>query len=71
MAIWLVNASWTEDDAEASEQWEAHVNTAEDAVREVTKHLRFPPHHIEARRLKPQFDIADFPYGGVRRILSR
>lgn len=49
MPIWLVKATWTEDDAEASEQWEVKADTARDAVREVTTHLRFPPHHIEAK----------------------
>jgi hypothetical protein len=49
MPIWLVKATWIEDDAEASEQWRANANTAHDAVKAVTTHLRFHPHHVEAR----------------------
>jgi hypothetical protein len=49
MSIWLVNATWIEDEAEASEQWEVNADTAHDAVKAVTTHLRFNPHHIEAR----------------------
>lgn len=48
MPIWIVKATWTEDEADATEQWEVSAKAAHDAVREVTMHLRFPPHHIEA-----------------------
>jgi hypothetical protein len=46
MSIWLVNATWIEDEAEASEQWEVISDTAHDAVKAVTTHLRFNPHHV-------------------------
>jgi hypothetical protein len=49
MPIWLVRATWNEDEAEASEQWEVNAATAQDAVREATAHIRFHPHHVEAR----------------------
>jgi hypothetical protein len=49
MPIWLVKATWIEDEAEASEQWQANADTAHDAVKAVTTHLRFHPHHVEAR----------------------
>ena len=49
MPSWLVKATWVEDEAEASEQWEVNADTAHDAVTAVTAHLRFHPHHVEAR----------------------
>jgi hypothetical protein len=49
MSIWLVKATWSEDEAEVSEQWEMNAITAHDAVKGVTTRLRFNPHHIEAR----------------------
>jgi hypothetical protein len=49
MPSWLVRATWTEDETEATEQWEVNADTAEDALREVTPHLRFPAHHIELK----------------------
>jgi hypothetical protein len=50
MSVWVVRATWLEDEAEASEQWEVNAATAEDAVKAVAARLRFQPHHIEARR---------------------
>ena len=49
MPVWLVKATWIEDDAEASEQWEVNAASAHEAVKEVTTRLRFHPHHVEAR----------------------
>jgi len=49
MSIWLVRAILTEDEVEASEQWEVNADTAHDAVKEATTHIRFRPHHVEAR----------------------
>jgi hypothetical protein len=49
MPIWLVKATWVEDEAEASEKWEVNADSAHDAVKAVSTHLRFPPHHVEAR----------------------
>jgi hypothetical protein len=50
MPVWLGKATWIEDEAEASEQGEVNAATAHDAVEEVTKRLRFHPHHVEASR---------------------
>jgi hypothetical protein len=52
--IWLVRATWTEDEAEASEQWEVNAETAHDALKAVATHLHFQPHHIEARQCAPE-----------------
>jgi hypothetical protein len=52
MPLWLVKATWIEDEAEASEQWEVTADTAHDAVKVATMRARFHPHHVEAR-LRP------------------
>jgi hypothetical protein len=49
MPLWLVKATWIEDEAEASDSWEVNVDSAHDAVKAVSMHLRFYPHHVEAR----------------------
>jgi hypothetical protein len=49
MPIWLVKATWIEDEVEASEQWEVNAATPHDAVEEAIKHARFYPHHVEAK----------------------
>jgi hypothetical protein len=49
MPFWLVKATWIEDESDASEQWEVNADTAHEAVKAVTTHLRFQPHHVEAR----------------------
>jgi hypothetical protein len=49
MPFWLVKATWIEDESDASEQWQVNADTAHDAVKAVTTHLRFHPHHVEAR----------------------
>jgi len=48
MPIWLVKTTWTEDETEATEHWEVNAETAQGAVDEVTKHVRFRPNHVEA-----------------------
>ena len=54
MPVWLVRATWTEDETDATEQWEVNADTAQDALREVTAHLRFPAHHIELKLNHPK-----------------
>jgi hypothetical protein len=54
MPVWLVKATWMEDETEASEQWEVNAATAHDAVKEVTTHIRFQPHHVEAKMCFPE-----------------
>jgi hypothetical protein len=49
MPFWLVKATWVEDESDASEQWEVNAETAHEAVKTVSTHLRFQPHHVEAR----------------------
>lgn len=73
MAVWLVRTTWMEDETEATEQWEAEAETAADAVKDVTAHLRFPPHDVEARLCEPDpgtTRVALRP-GEVRRIEPR
>jgi len=43
MPIWLVKATWIEDEAEASERWQVNADTAHDPVKAVTTRLRFHP----------------------------
>jgi hypothetical protein len=73
MPFWVVKATWVEDETDASEQWEVNAETAHDAVKAVTMHLRFPPHHVEAR-LCPKATVSkhlasDLLPGQVRRVL--
>jgi hypothetical protein len=49
MPVWLVRATWKEDEVEASERWEVNAATAHDAIREAMAHIHFLPHHVEAR----------------------
>jgi hypothetical protein len=51
MALWLVTASWLDDEAELTQQWEVNVPTEHEAVREVTMLLPSKPHHVEAKLL--------------------
>jgi hypothetical protein len=51
MTIWIVKATWIEDDTDASEEWEVNAATAQEAMREATPRMRFQPHHVEVRRL--------------------
>lgn len=46
----MVKATWIEDEAETTQEWEVNAETAHDAVKAATTHIRFPPHHVEARR---------------------
>jgi hypothetical protein len=69
MPIWVVRATWTEDEADVSERWEVNAPTAHDAVREVMAHIRFQPHHVEARHCGPEeISGADLPPSHARRI---
>ena len=72
MPIWLVRATWVEDEVEASEQWQVNAATADEAIKDVTPHVRFPPHHIEARPLSSEGenvpDVSGLEPGQARRI---
>lgn len=75
MPIWIVKATWMEDEAEVSEQWEVNAPTAHDAIREAAIHIRFQPHHVEARHRTSRAEAiggeAAFPSGQARRIPPR
>lgn len=51
MATWRVRATWREDETEAAEEWQVEAASAEEAVASVSGHVRFPPHHVEAREV--------------------
>jgi hypothetical protein len=72
MPNWIVKATWREDEADVSEQWEVHSHTAHDAVRMATTHMRFPPHSVEVHQrssdVDDKVDETEFPTGGVRRV---
>ena len=72
MPLWLVKMTWREDEAEASEEWQANAETVQDAMKSVATHIRFHPHHVEARRCEPEradkaFD-GDLAPGEARRV---
>jgi hypothetical protein len=70
MPVWLVRATWTEDEVEATEQWEVNAATAHDAVKEATTHIRFHPHHVEAKMYLPKEEVlgGDPLPGQARRV---
>lgn len=68
MSVWLVKATWIEDEAEASEQWEVSAATAQDAIASVNGHLRYQPHHLEASRISAAAGSAT--PGTARRVVS-
>jgi len=71
MPLWLVKVTWHEDETEAHEQWAVKAGTAIDAVSAVRPHVRFQPHHVEARLCPPAtVDEAygDLQPGQVRRV---
>ena len=70
MSVWLVKATWIEDEAEASEQWEVNAATAQDAIASVHGHLRYQPHHLEASRLAKDDSGATRPEGAAQRVVS-
>lgn len=74
MPFWVVKATWIEDEVEASEQWTVNADTAQHAVQAVATHLRFQPHHVEARLYSAEADdkaiSSDLRPGEVRRLTS-
>jgi hypothetical protein len=63
----LVQATWTADEAEASERWEVNAGTAHDAIRALSTHLRFQPHHVEAKLCRGE-TAPDLAPGEARRL---
>jgi hypothetical protein len=74
MPVWVVRTTWSEDETEATEQWEINAETGADAVRGVMPYVRFPPHHVEARLYASETDKTgqrtDLRPGQVRRLPS-
>jgi hypothetical protein len=67
MALWLVTASWTDDEAELTQQWEVNVPTEEEAVREVAMLLPARPHRVEVKPLSDSV-APDLVPGQVRKL---
>jgi hypothetical protein len=72
MPIWIVKASWIEDEAEVNERWEVNAPTPHDAVQVTTAHIHFQPTYVEVRSRDPDGDeksrTIDLPSGHFRRI---
>jgi hypothetical protein len=70
MPVWLVKSTWLADEGEASEKWEVNAGSAQDAISEVTPHLRFQPHHLEASlvRTDEEDSAGRLPPGEPKRI---
>ena len=68
MALWLVTASWSDDEAELTQQWEVNVPTEDEAVREVVMLLPSKPQHVEAKLLSQ--DVASDLGPGQARMLQ-
>ena len=51
MALWLVTASWSDDEAQLTQQWEVNVPTEDEAVREVSMLLPSKQQHVDAKLL--------------------
>ena len=67
MPLWLVTASWSDDEAELSSQWEVNVPTEDEAVREVVMLLPNKPQHVEVKPLSE--DLApDLGPGQPRKV---
>ena len=67
MPLWLVTASWSDDEAELTQQWEVNVPTEGEAVKEVTMLLASKPHHVEAKLL-PDRVAPDLRPGQARKL---
>jgi hypothetical protein len=70
MPVWLVKATWIEDEIEASEQWEVNAPTELEAIASVNGHLRYQPHHLEASRVSAEAGSAAPPAGVARRVVA-
>jgi hypothetical protein len=67
MALWLVTASWSDDEAELTQQWEVNVPTEDEAVREVTMLLPSKPHHVQAKLVAEEL-APDLGPGQAKRL---
>lgn len=67
MATWRVRATWREDETEATEEWQVEAADAQEAIASVAGHVRFPPHHVEAREVEAAHANAAAP-GTARHV---
>ncbi len=71
MAIWIVKATWIEDETDASEQWEVNAATAQEAMQEAAARMRFQPHHVEVRRMPDAAGNTELAPGETRHRPAR
>jgi hypothetical protein len=67
MALWLVTARWSDDEAELTQRWEVNVPTEDEAVREVVMLLPNKPQHVEVKPLSEDF-APDLGPGQARKL---
>jgi hypothetical protein len=67
MPLWLVTASWSDDEAELTQQWEVNVPTEDEAVREVVMLLPSKPQHVEVKLLS-EWGTPDLGPGEAKRL---
>jgi hypothetical protein len=67
MPLWLVTASWSDDEAELTQRWGVNLPTEDEAVREVVMLLPSRPQHVEVKLLSE--DLApDLAPGQARKL---
>ena len=62
-----MTASWSDDEAEVTQQWEVNVPTEDEAVREVVMLLPSKPQHVEVKPLSDDF-APDLGPGQTRKL---
>jgi len=67
MPLWLVTASWDDDEAQLTQQWEVNVPTEDEAAREVAMLLPSKPQHVEVKLLSEEF-APDLSPGQARKL---
>ena len=67
MILWLVTASWSDDEADMIQQWEVNVPTEDEAIRKVVLLLPSRPQHVEAKLLSEGL-APDLGPGQARRL---
>jgi hypothetical protein len=67
MPLWLVTASWDDDEAQLTQQWEVNVPTEDEAAREVAMLLPSKLQHVEVKLLSEEF-APDLSPGQARKL---
>ena len=67
MPLWLVTASWDDDEAQLTQQWEVNVPTEDEAAREVAMLLPSKPQHVGVKLLSEEF-APDLSPGQARKL---